>query len=78
MFREIAVHIFVQLFCYTEPNKENGKFLERFGENMKGYFISDGYMGFVNGRYLLFASEADYREYMEDQNIKRGAYYGSK
>ena len=33
---------------------------------MKGYVISDGYMGYVNGSYLLFASEADYIEYMED------------
>lgn len=33
---------------------------------MKGYIIADGYMGYVNGRYVLFASEADYMEYMED------------
>ena len=33
---------------------------------MKGYNTSDGYMGFVDGRYILFASEADYREYLED------------
>ncbi len=33
---------------------------------MKGYVIANGYMGYVNGSYLLFASEADYREYMED------------
>ena len=32
---------------------------------MKGYFISEGYMGFVDGEYVLFASESDYREYME-------------
>lgn len=32
---------------------------------MKGYSVADGYMGYVDGRYLLFASEADYREYME-------------
>lgn len=31
---------------------------------MKGYFISDGYMGYVNGDYMLFASESEYREYM--------------
>ncbi len=31
---------------------------------MKGYLVSDGYMGYVGGRYMLFASEADYREYM--------------
>lgn len=33
---------------------------------MKGYIIANGYMGYVNGNYILFASEADYREYMED------------
>lgn len=33
---------------------------------MKGYHTSEGYMGFVNGEYILFASEADYKEYMED------------
>ncbi len=33
---------------------------------MKGYFISDGYMGYVNGSYMLFASESEYREYMAD------------
>ena len=33
---------------------------------MKGYVIDNGYMGYVNGSYLLFASEADYREYMEE------------
>lgn len=34
---------------------------------MKGYTVNDGYMGCVNGIYMLFASEADYHEYvMED------------
>ena len=33
---------------------------------MKGYNTADGYMGLVDGRYVLFASEADYREYLED------------
>lgn len=32
---------------------------------MKGYIVESGYMGYVNGVYVLFASEADYREYME-------------
>lgn len=32
---------------------------------MKGYFTASGYMGFVDGEYILFASESDYREYME-------------
>lgn len=32
---------------------------------MKGYVVSNGYMGYVDGKYLLFASEDDYREYLE-------------
>ncbi len=31
---------------------------------MKGYNTDNGYMGYVNGSYILFASEEDYREYM--------------
>ena len=33
---------------------------------MKGYATDKGYMGFVDGGYQLFASESDYREWMED------------
>lgn len=33
---------------------------------MKGYTTAAGYMGLVNGSYILFASEEDYREYLED------------
>lgn len=34
---------------------------------MKGYAVASGYMGLVEGEYMLFASEEDYREYLEDQ-----------
>lgn len=34
---------------------------------MKGYFVTEGYMGFVDGKYLLFADETDYREYVEEE-----------
>jgi len=34
---------------------------------MKGYYTAEGYMGFVEGRYILFACEADYKEYMEER-----------
>ena len=34
---------------------------------MKGYTTENGYMGYVDGDYQLFASEADYREWMEEQ-----------
>ena len=33
---------------------------------MKGYFVTDGYMGMVDGVYSLFADESDYYEYMND------------
>ena len=36
---------------------------------MKGYTVENGYMGYVNGRYMLFASETDYEEYLEVDSI---------
>lgn len=33
---------------------------------MKGYNTENGYMGYVGGKYLLFASESDYYEWFED------------
>ena len=33
---------------------------------MKGYYTASGYCGLVDGRYRLFASEADYYEALED------------
>jgi hypothetical protein len=33
---------------------------------MKGYSTEAGYMGYVDGRYILFSCENDYREYFED------------
>lgn len=33
---------------------------------MNGYFTSAGYMGFVAGRWMLFVSESEYYEYLED------------
>ncbi len=32
---------------------------------MKGYAVDSGYMGYVSGRYILFASEGDYLEYLQ-------------
>lgn len=34
---------------------------------MQGYNTFDGYMGYVNGKYMLFASECDYREFMKER-----------
>ena len=33
---------------------------------MKGYLTGNGYMGYVNGRYMLFSSEDEYIDYMEE------------
>lgn len=33
---------------------------------MKGYYVASGYMGYVDGGYMLFADENDYREYVQD------------
>ena len=33
---------------------------------MKGFYTSYGYMGYVDGKYKLFATEADYIEYIAD------------
>ncbi len=33
---------------------------------MKGYDVSMGYMGFVDGEYMLFASEAEYYEFIRE------------
>jgi hypothetical protein len=30
---------------------------------MKGYVVAAGYMGYVDGRYILFANEEDYMDY---------------
>ena len=49
--------------CYSE-NVNNSRIAG--GGIMKGYIVGDGYMGFVDGRYILFASEEDYRDYLEN------------
>lgn len=34
---------------------------------MKGYLTGNGYMGYVEGRYILFASESEYYDYIENR-----------
>ena len=36
---------------------------------MKGYSTEHGDMGYVEGSYMLFACEDDYREYLEDTSL---------
>ncbi len=33
---------------------------------MKGYITDKGYMGLVEGHYILFASESEYYDYVEE------------
>ena len=33
---------------------------------MKGYTTETGFMGYVGGRYVLFACEQDYYEFLEE------------
>jgi len=41
---------------------------ERKEPVMKGYTTGSGYMGLVNGKYMLFASEDEYIAYIEDED----------
>lgn len=35
---------------------------------MRGYPVSSGYKGWVNGEWMLFPTEAEYHEYMRELN----------
>ena len=34
---------------------------------MRGYYTRTGYFGLVRGRYILFASESDYFDFMAEE-----------
>ena len=36
---------------------------------MKGYYTGSGYIGYVDGVYMLFASEEDYGEFLMEQRM---------
>ncbi len=36
---------------------------------MKGYFTGEGYMGLIEGEYILFVSESEYLDYMESKDV---------
>ena len=35
---------------------------------MKGYYLPFGYMGWMGDRYVMFATEEEYREAYNDEN----------
>ena len=45
---------------------QNETYILNGGNKMKGFTVESGYMGYVNGNYMLFASETDYADYMAD------------
>lgn len=55
-----------RLFCYALTIRCRCEIGGTEVESMKGFTTSAGYMGWVEDRYILFASEYDYREYMEE------------
>ena len=52
------------LGIYPEKQRRKAKM-----NKMKGYTVPNGYMGYVNGKYMLFETEKAYHEYllMEDE-----------
>lgn len=37
---------------------------------MKGYSVESGYMGYVKDKYMLFACEEDYFDYISSSSIR--------
>lgn len=52
----------------SNQNKET--YSERKVIFMKGYHVESGYMGYVENRYMLFASEEDYVDYISSSSIR--------
>lgn len=40
---------------------------------MKGFYTQSGYCGYVDGRYVLFSSESDYYESVEERDEDEAA-----
>ena len=53
------------LYPYIRLEQKFEEHLIKEAKAMKGYTVESGYMGYVNGEYMLFASEMDYEDYME-------------
>ena len=66
--RPSAVRFMGQLLWdNTVTVRDHRSFYHREGIHMKGYFTANGFYGLVGGRYILFASEADYYESMGEE-----------
>lgn len=41
---------------------------------MKGFYTASGFCGLVEDRYLLFASEGEYYEYMKEEGYSAAGH----
>ena len=62
----MLLKLFNTSFCIIKPTARQAAALtqEKEVRIMKGYYTANGYMGYANGTYILFASEDDYREWL--------------
>ena len=51
-------------------NQNKAIYSERKVIFMKGYIVESGYMGYVENRYMLFASEEDYEDYISSSSMR--------
>ena len=65
--RQIAVRFYVRPSVYDLIVKTK-RTIETEDETMRGYYTNGGYYGHVNGKYILFASESDYFDFMTDDD----------
>lgn len=64
-FSTLESEISDSIFCILITEQKFDKSLKGV-KDMKGYAVESGYMGYVNGVYMLFASEDDYVDYMDE------------
>ena len=65
--QEKLLPVLLDLCEHRMKTSKRGKLLQKEDiQIMKGYFVDGGYMGYVDGTYMLFAGEEDYFEYMEE------------
>ena len=51
-------------------NQSKAIYSERKVIFMKGYIVESGYMGYVGNKYMLFASEEDYEDYISSSSMR--------
>lgn len=61
-----AVLFMGQPTLHNNSNKKTDASVLEGAVIMRGYHTDKGYMGYVDGEYMLFSCEADYYEFLED------------